>query len=200
MARMAKGWKKELRRRAENEFGEDYEKCTTRFMMDEVVMSKHNIFIRHSRYFKGVGITFQVVGKFFEYNNERFFLNEGIVRIFPNFMNKINKADIKEMVDEAYKYFEEEITPENFYADGRYKTKLVAKDTGLITIRSKKVTSRIDAVFGFKNQIYPKIRNKEITTPIQLFEEYLRMFRKLGFKIINPEYPLEIHSNIKVKN
>lgn len=187
--RLSKGWKKELFRRAEKDLGDQWEKLTTCFMMDETVMGKHGIFNRHTKYMKEGGITFQVVGKFFEWNNQRFFLNEGIVKVFKGKMKFLRSRHIREFIEEVYKEYDN-INPGNFYADGRSKTKTIARDTGMVQIKSKYVTARIDAVFGAKKTIYPKVRNGEISNPKELFNEYIMMFEKLGFKVLNPEYPL----------
>ncbi len=124
--------------------------------------------------------TYQVCVELLELDNHTWIYNgSGLIREHSKYMKKLKEKDIKSFVEAIRDKYGPEIP---LYADNRPLTRLVSeKYPNLkLTIRSKRVTRRIDSIFGCKNKVYQLKNGKEIRNFEDLNLKYAEMWDKLG--------------------
>ena len=163
------------------------------YMIDETCQSPLALKNKTKRYWhfqhKGKRIVvpkfYQVALPFWNFRGEYYCLKDlgyiGLKRTHAKYFNQLTYDNQLNFVKDIRSIIGNDV---KVYADKRPLSKLVETKTGLIEIKSKAITQRIDAVFGFKTYIYKLKKSKKIKTYAQFNNEYEKAFKNLNIKEI----------------
>ena len=129
---------------------------------------------KNTKYYVG----YQVCGIFIEYDHNCFiYTGKGFYRKYSKEMNRLNENDILTFVNKII-----DLTGlPNVIADKRRASVSAStKNPEKIILENKKITSRMDALFGFKNAIMSLYKKRLIKSNLQLEAEYIRQFDNMG--------------------
>lgn len=163
------------------------------YMIDETCQSPNPLKNKSKRYFnftfKGKRVVvpkfYQIALPFLEFQGAYYCLKDlgfiGLKRTHTKYFNQLTYNNQLNFVKDIRSIIGNDV---KVYADKRPLSKQVAQKTGLIEIKSKAITQRIDAVFGFKTYIYKLKKAKKIKTYSQFDKEYEKAFKNLNIKEI----------------
>jgi hypothetical protein len=129
---------------------------------------------KNTKYYVG----YQVCGIFIEYDHNCFiYTGKGFYRKYSKEMSQLNENDIMTFIN---KIIDLTSLP-NVIADKRRASVSASiKNPDKIIIAHKKITSRMDAIFGFKNAIIQIYKNGGIRSNLGLESEYVKNFVNMG--------------------